>query len=421
MKFKLKILSALLLTALSAATIAQNQKNIEVTVNDDNGVVTKHVIVNGVELDEAGIAKLEADENVKIIHLEGINAQVGDTMSIAIKDGRVSSDNIEVNINTDGDKVTKTVTMNGKKLSAEEIAELKASDKMKTFDLNSSDGQMMKKMIFIQTDDEDGSVDEQVKIIAKKLHFDSNNSATMGFMANIKDDGWHVISVIANSGASDGGMQAGDVITKMGDVDLTQPIEDVQEIIELTQWQVGEVVDLELIRKNKVKVIAVEARKNDSSDVVISGAEDSKVLMLKSNDLGDLSKTISVMVSNNGNDFTFNEDDINIVFPDNLSNINMFIAEGKSTSDLLGENFKLSTLSEGLSSYFKTQGGVLVLKIGQSNVFSLEEGDVIKRINGTEVKAPKDVLKALLKPENQQDIEIKIVRHKRNKTLKYNK
>ncbi len=421
MKFKLKILSALLLTALSAATIAQNHKNIEVTVDDDNGVITKHVIVNGIELDEAGIAKLEADGDVKIIHLEGIDAQVGDTMTLAINDGDISSNNIEVNINTDDGKVTKTVMMNGKKLSAEEIAEQEASGKIQTFDLSSDDGKMMKKMIFIKTDDKGGSVDEHVKIIAKKLHFDSNNNATMGFMANIKDDGWHVISVIVNSGASDAGMQAGDVITKMGNVDLTQSIEDIQEIIELTQWQVGEVVDLEFIRDNRVQVISVEARKNDSSDVVMSGAEGSKVLMLKSNDLGSLSKTISVMVSNNGNDFTFNEDDINMVFPDNLSNINMFIAEGKSTSDLLGENLKLSTLSEGLSSYFKTHGGVLVLKIDHSNVFSLKEGDVIKRINGTEVKAPKDVLKELLKSENQQDIEIKIVRHKRNKTLKYNK
>ena len=421
MKFKLKILSALLLTALSAAAIAQNNKNIKVTLDDDNGIITKHVTVNGVELDEAGVAKLEADGDVKIIHLEGIDAQVGDTMTLAINDGHVSSDNIEVNINTDDGKVTKTVLMNGKKLSTEEIAELEASGKMQTFDLNSDDGQMMKKMIFIKTDDEDGSVDEQVKIIAKELHFDSNNSATMGFMANIKDDGWHVISVIANSGAQEAGIRAGDVITKMGDVDLTQKIEDVQEIIELTQWQVGEVVDLEFIRDNQVQTIAVEARKNDSSDVVMSGTKDSHVLMLKSNDLSDLSKTISVMVSNNNNDFNFNEDDINMIFPDNLSDLKVYIAEGESTSDLLGKNHQFSTLSDGLSSYFKTKGGVLVLGIDQNNAFSLEEGDVIKQVNGTQVKSPKDVIKALLKAEKQQDIEMKVVRHKRNKTLKYNK
>jgi hypothetical protein len=421
MKYKLKILSALLLTALSAATIAQNHKNIEVTVDDDNGVVTKHVTVNGVELDEAGIAKLEADGDVKIIHLEGIDAQMGDTMTLAINNGHVSSDNIEVNINTDDGKVTKTVMMNGKKLSAKEIAELESSGKMNTFDLNSGDGQMMKKMIFIKTDDDDNSVDEQVKIIAKKLHYDSSNSATMGFMANIKDDGWHVISVIANSGAADAGMQAGDVITKMGDVDLTQSIEDVQEIIELTQWQIGEVVDVELIRDNQVQLVSVEARKNDSADFVMSNNNDNHMLMLNSSELSDLSKTISVMVSNNNQDFNFNEDDINMIFPDNLSDIKVFIAQGESTSDLLGKNHKLSTLSKGLSPYFKTQGGVLVLGIDQDNVFSLEEGDVIKSINGTEVKVPKDVIKALLKSENQQDIEIKIVRHKRNKTLKYNK
>ncbi len=420
MKVKLKILSALLLTALSAATIAQNNKNIEVTIDDNNGVITKHVTVNGVELDEAGIAELEVDENVKIIHLEGIDAQVGDTMTLTINDGHVSSDNIEVSINTDGDKVTKTVIMNGKKLSTEEIAELEASGLMKTFDLGAANGQM-KKMIFIKTDDDESSFNEQVKIIAKKLHFDSSNSATMGFMANIKDDGWHIVSVVANSGAADAGLKTGDVITKMGDIDLTQSIEDVQEILKLTQWQVGEVVEVEFIRDNQMQSVSVEARKNNSADFIMSNKSNHSMLMLKGNELNDLSKTISVMVSNNNQDFNFNEEDINMIFPEHLKDIKVFIAEGQSTSDLLGKNHKFSTLSKGLSSYFKTQGGVLVLEIDQDNVFSLQEGDVIKRINGADVKAPKDVIKALLKSENQQDIEIKIVRHKRNKTLKYNK
>ena len=421
MKFKLKILSAILLTALSAATSAQDHKNIKVTVDDNNGVISKHVTVNGVELDEAGIAQLEADENVKIIHLDGIDAKIGDTMTLALDGANVSSDNIEVTINTDGDEVTKTVVMNGVELTPEEIEELEATGKMHTFDLHPKDGEMTKKMIFIKTDDEDNSVDEQIEIIAKELHFDSNNSATMGFMANIKDDGWHVISVIAGSGADEAGIRAGDVITKMGDIDLTHKIEDVQEIIKLTQWQVGEIVDLEFIRDDQVQTVAVEARKNDSSDVVMSGTKGSKVLMLKSNDLDDLSKTISVMVSDNDNDFNFNEDDINMIFPENLSDLKVYIAQGESTSDLLGKNHQFSTLSDGLSSYFKTKGGVLVLGIDQNNAFALEEGDVIKQVTGTQVKSPKDVIKALLKAESQQDIEMKIVRHKRNKTLKYNK
>jgi len=341
MKFKQKILSVLLLTALSAATIAQDE--------------TKQVTINGIELNEAGIAKLKDDDNVKIIRFGGADAKIGDIMKLVIDDGHDKSDN------------------------------------------------------------------KQVKIITKKRQIDSSESATMGFMASIKDDGWYVISVVAQSGAADAGVLAGDVITKMGDVDLTRKIEDVQEIIELTQWQVGEIVDVELIRDNQVHQVSVEARKNDSADIVMNSSNDSNVLMLKSSDLGGLSKAISVMVSNNNHNFNFDEDDINMIFPDNLSDLKVFIAQGESTSDLLGKNHELSTLSEGLSRYFKTKGGVLVLRIDKENAFSLEEGDVIKSINGTSVKAPKDVIKALLKTERQQDIKIKIVRHKRDKTLKYNK
>ncbi len=421
MKLKRKILSALLLTALSAATIAQNHKTIEVTVDDDNGVISKYVTVNGVELDEAGIAQLEADENVKIIHLDGTDAEIGDTMTLNIQGANVSTDNIEVTINTDGDEVTKTVVMNGKQLTEEEVADFEASGKMQTFDLQSKGGEAIKKMIFIKTDEDVGSSDEHVKIIAKELHFDSNNGATMGFMANIKEDGWHVISVVAHSGAAEAGIRAGDIITKMGDVDLTQSIEDVQEIIELTQWQIGEVVEVEFTRDGQVLSVPVEARDNDSADFVMSKQMDNQVLMLKGNEMSDLSKTISVIVSNNSHDFNFNEDDINMVFPDNLSDLKVYIAQGESTSDLLGKNHQLSTLSDGLSSYFKTKGGVLVLGIEQNNLFDLQEGDVIKQVNGAQVQSPKDVIKALLKAENQQDIEMKIVRHKRNKTLKYNK
>jgi hypothetical protein len=430
MKIKQKILSALLLTALSAATIAQENKNVEVSVENNNGIITKHITVNGVELDEAGIAELEADGNVKIIRLDGIDAEVGDVMTLTdLGDSASFSDTIQISINTDGDDVTKMVTMNGKELSSEEIAELEASGQMQSFTMNSDVGKMMNKVIFIKSgDDNNDSTEHEVKVITKTLNFDSNNKATLGFMANIKKDGWHVLSVIENSGAQEAGLLKGDVIKFMGGVDLTNSDQsDFEQTLDLVQKEEGDMVDLDVERNGQSMTFIVEARNNESADLVmniVNGEDENSFTWVSDIENSDMPDNISVMVMKSDDadfDFNFDEKDIHMVFPDNLADLKMFIAQGNSTSKLLGKNNKLSTLSEGLADYFNTDGGVLVLKAGDDNVFNLQDGDVIKSINGNEVDSPKDVIKQLLIAGKQEDIKLEIFRHKRNKTLKYNK
>ena len=61
---------------------------------------------------------------------------------------------------------------------------------------------------------------------------------------------------------------------------------------------------------------------------------------------------------------------------------------------------------------------MLVLSVASDNVFGLKDGDVIKSVNGNEVKSPKSIIKELLKAEEQKKITLKVVRHKKNKTLK---
>ncbi|MCB0309568.1 MAG: PDZ domain-containing protein, partial [Bdellovibrionales bacterium] len=51
----------------------------------------------------------------------------------------------------------------------------------------------------------------------------------------------------------------------------------------------------------------------------------------------------------------------------------------------------------------------------------LKDGDVIKSVDDNDVSSPKDVVKYLIKAEDQEKIKLKVVRHKKNKTLKYNK
>ncbi|HFC30696.1 MAG TPA: PDZ domain-containing protein [Oceanospirillales bacterium] len=312
--------------------------------------------------------------------------------------------------------------MNGKELNSEEITNLEASGQMQSFTMNTDDGKIMKKVVFINTgDDLKGSTKHESKIITKTLHLDSDNNATLGFIANIKEDGWHVISVVKNSGAEDAGLQAGDVLKMMGGIDLTNKIENIQDIIDLTHREAGEYIDLKAKRGDSLITFSVEARKNGSADIIMNNNGEQNIVMFDDANL-DFSKKMSVIVTDGeGMNFDFNEDDINVVLPDDLNALKMYITQGDSTSELLGNNNKLSTLSEGLATYFNTDSGVLVLKAGANNAFALKDGDVIKSIDGEKVTTPKDVIKQLLKADKQEDIKIKIVRHKRNKTLKYNK
>jgi len=81
----------------------------------------------------------------------------------------------------------------------------------------------------------------------------------------------------------------------------------------------------------------------------------------------------------------------------------------------------MSSLSKDLGKYFFTKGGVLVLHVDDTNAFALKDGDVIKSINGNSVNSPKDVVKELIQADEQEKIKLKVIRHKKSKTLKYKK
>jgi len=280
-------------------------------------------------------------------------------------------------------------------------------------------------MIF-NTDDE-GGISKKINVIAKSIQID-DDSATLGFMTSIKKDGWHVISVVEGSGAEEVGLKPGDIIKFMGEKDLSDAnIDNLSENLEMTRREVGEMVDLEVERDGKLLYFSVEARKNNSFDMVMDVKVDghngdfSWVDDLKNvNNMID-GKNVKVMVMNSklGNSLNFDNVDVNL--PEILGNMNIFITDGNSTSKLLGKGHEMSSLSSGLESYFGTNGGVLLMHIDGSNAFGLQDGDVIKSISGNKVNTPKDVIKQLLKADKQEDIKLKIVRHKRNKTLKYNK
>lgn len=371
--------------------------------------------------------------------------------------GDMDNEDIKVFIEKDGNKTTETILVNGKKLTDEEIKEFKDSGKMKVIEITSDmvvvDGE---KTVFINSDSEhggdididviiekigdlqglhhDGSMVQEwisedgknIKIMTKGVFIKDDNSASLGFMANVEDDGWHLTKIMDKSGAKDAGILTGDVVTKIGNVDMKiNPENEIREFNTLPKFEEGDMVKVELERDGQAITFDVQARVLDKSEIVMDlqvNASENIKWVEKLHADGDIASNIKVMVfdSVNGN-FKLNEDDIHMVFPEKLGKMNFFISDGDSTSKLLGKHHEMSAMSDGLSKYFNTTGGVLVLHVDDNNAFNLQDGDVIKSINGNKVDSPKDVIKQIINVDEQKNIKVKVVRNKKSKTLKYKK
>jgi hypothetical protein len=419
---------------------AEGDQDVEVEISKDGKKTIEKIIINGKELSADEIKDMKASGDLKVIHLDekgehGKHVKVikkymgdGEHKNVWIsKDGKHEKHK-EVKIIKDEDG-NETITVNGKELSVDEAKEFKKHSKMKTLHMDtSSKGQH--KVIVVESEsdsalhefrimkDHDGK--DGKRVIKKRFVMsdgsDDPDRGRLGFMANVEDDGWHVISVMDESGAKEAGIKEGDVIVKVGDRDLTSKGDETDsKSMKLHTHKVGDQVKVKVNRDGKMMDVTVEARALKSNKSLEQEFEWTSEFE-GDFDFGDIeSKMIFI---NKEGDFEFDEDDIHITFPESLKDMNVFISDGKSTSKLLGKRHKFSSMSEDLAEYFYTKGGVLVLSVDSNNVFGLKDGDVVKKVNGNKVDSPKAIIKELLKAEEQKKITLKVVRHKKNKTLK---
>ena len=478
MKAKLFIMISLLSWAFIASAdddkSVKHTEKVKIIFSDDGENATKKIFVNGKELTPEEAEEFEASKKMKTIHMKHGDALKSAHKVMMIKSdgsddgdmekhvkiikkhsGDMDDEDVQVFLDKVGDITTEKIIVNGKELSAEEIEEYKASGKMKVINI---DADLVKgkghKMMFINSDSDHGEdidievnmdkidglheIDESmvqewisedgknIKIIKSGIVSIDDDSASLGFMANVEDDGWHLTKVMDKSGAKDAGIMVGDIVTKIGTADLTRsPDSERLEVNKLPKFEDKEMVKVMLQRDGQPITFDVQARKLDKSEMILDlqvDAHDNFKWIEKLHEDGDIASNIKVMVfdGKDGN-FRLNEDDIHMVFPEKLGKMNFFVSDGHSTSKLLGKNHEMSAMSKGLSKYFNTTGGVLVLHVDESNAFNLTDGDVIKAINGNKVETPKDVIKQLINADDQENIKMKVVRNKKNKTLKYKK
>lgn len=84
----------------------------------------------------------------------------------------------------------------------------------------------------------------------------------------------------------------------------------------------------------------------------------------------------------------------------------------------LTRGIKMTELDAGLGEYFDSDRGVLVLKAEEDNGLQLQAGDVILKVDGTEVVTPGDVMRALREVDSGAQVDIDIKRERKNHTLK---
>lgn len=111
-------------------------------------------------------------------------------------------------------------------------------------------------------------------------------------------------------------------------------------------------------------------------------------------------------------DFEFDHAELSGIGKNALNQANMWFGLSHTAG------LELASLNPQLGEYFKTERGVLVLEVKESNSYGLEAGDVILSVAGTDVNSPAEMIRALRAIEANAEFEMKIKRDRRDKTLK---
>ena len=74
-------------------------------------------------------------------------------------------------------------------------------------------------------------------------------------------------------------------------------------------------------------------------------------------------------------------------------------------------------LNESLGRYFGTDSGLLVIKAPSDNAYQLQDGDVIKNIDGRTPSDLRHAVRILSSYESGESVNIEIMRDKRKKTI----
>ena len=198
-------------------------------------------------------------------------------------------------------------------------------------------------------------------------------------------EGVGILSVTPGSAADEAGLRAGDVLTSVDGVSLSagSTHDAAMKLLEIMQGvEVGDELDIEYLRDGKVGSIEVEPRLMDMHAKVYAGSPGA--MMPK------------VMIAP---------------------------GEAKTYSFQFGGwrggwgDMELVELNEGLGRYFGTDRGLLVISAPKSNAFKLQDGDVIRSIDGRDPTSVSHCMRILTSYQPGEKLTLAIMRDKQLQTI----
>jgi C-terminal processing protease CtpA/Prc len=216
---------------------------------------------------------------------------------------------------------------------------------------------------------------------------------TIGGMSDSEPaEGVRIMGVTPGSAAADAGLRAGDVLTAINGESLSAA--DGEEAADrlldfMAGVEEGDTLDIEYLRDGKVGTVEVEPRAVEMNVFAFAGPKG-----LREPSGPHALRVVPEIVGRVGSpNFEFHW-------------------VGNSWGDM-----ELVELSEGLGKYFGTDSGVLVVSAPANDVLKLEDGDVIRSIDGREPTSVRHALRILGSYQPGESLKLDIMRDKRKRTL----